>query len=381
LARQLGVDLTERLRTQAAAEAPQIGGDVFSVPRDEYVGRERLEADRAMFRRVPHVIGWAGELAEPGSFITRDVMDLPVLVTRARDGVLRAFINGCMHRGATVAHGCGEARRFVCPYHAWTYELDGRLSGVPDRAMFDGVDLEARGLRALPVSDRAGLISVGLSPDVDLEPYLQEVEHLLSGHRFDVRYYYKTRPFDLKTNWKMAVNVNFEGYHFKALHRRTVDRIATNHSIYDFFGPHALWIFPFRALEPDGNALPGWPSDFPFQATVVYMLFPGCVLIESPTSTQMLRAYPGEKPGECRVYMETGSMTPILTDDDRIRCDRTVETTCGILDAEDFPQAEACQRGLEAGVPNVIFGRSEPILQHLAQRWMQASNEASAAHP
>jgi nitrite reductase/ring-hydroxylating ferredoxin subunit len=379
VAEQAGLGLANRLRTQVAAETPEIGADVLSVSRDQYVGRERLEADGKMFRRVPHVVGWAGEVAAPGTFITRDVMGVPVLVTRARDGVLRAFINGCMHRGSTVAQGCGEAHRFVCPYHAWTYDLDGRLIGVPDRPMFDGVDLDSRGLRALPVSDRGGMITVGLSPDVDLEPYLQEVEHLLAGHRFDVRYHHATRRFDLKANWKLAVNVNFEGYHFKVLHRKTVDLVATNNSIYEFFGPHALWVFPFRQLEPQEAPLQGWPFDF--QATVVYLLFPSCVLVESPTSTMMLRVYPGQTPDECVLYMESGSMTPILTDADRTRCEGTVATTCAILDAEDFPQAEACQRGLEAGVPDVVYGRSEPILQHLAQRWRQASDEASATDP
>src|SRR5262249_8616020 len=161
----------------------------------------------------------------------------------------------------------------------WTYGLDGRLAAVPDRPMFDGVDLDVRNLRPLPVSDRGGMISVGLSPDVDIEPYLKEVEHLLAGHRFGVRYHHRTRRYELKTNWKMAVNVNFEGYHFKVLHRATVDRVATNNSIYDFFGPHALWVFPFRELERTEAALQGWPYDF--QATVVYLLFPSCVLVES----------------------------------------------------------------------------------------------------
>ena len=72
-------------------------------------------------------------------------------------------------------------------------------------------------------------------------------------------------------------------------------------------------------------------------------------------------------------------MVPILTDADRARCEGTLNTTAAILDTEDFPQAEACQRGLEAGVPDVVYGRSEPILQHLARNWRQASDEAATA--
>jgi len=366
----LGVELAERLRRQVEAKTPQTGAEVFSVAREEYVSRERLDADKAMFRRVAHVIGWAGEVASPGTYITRDVMGVPVLVTRAQDGRLHAFINGCLHRGAAVAQGCGAARKFVCPYHAWSYDLDGRLIGVPDRSMFDGVDLKSRGLRPLPVSERAGLISVGLSPGVDVDDHLREVEGPLVDHEFATRSYYATRRFDLKTNWKLAVSVNFEGYHFKVLHRKTVDRIATNNSIYEVFGPHALWVFPFRQLDLSEKA-PAWPFDF--QATAVYFLFPSCILIEAPGVTLMLRVYPGDGPGDCAVYMESGSIRPILTDADRAACEAALSGTAAILDAEDFPQAESCQKGLEAGVPDVIFGRSEPVLHHLARQWAQKS--------
>ena len=65
------------------------------------------------------------------------------------------------------------------------------------------------------------------------------------GHRFGLRYHYGTKRFDLATDWKLAVSVNFEGYHFKFLHAKTLAPMLTNHSIYDFFGPHALWVFPF----------------------------------------------------------------------------------------------------------------------------------------
>jgi nitrite reductase/ring-hydroxylating ferredoxin subunit len=368
--------LAERLRAQIEKEAPQVGVDVCRIAREEYVSPRRLEADKAMFRRVPHVIGWAGEVASPGTYIARDVMGVPVLVTRAQDGRLRAFINACSHRGAAVAQGCGAARRFVCRYHAWTYELDGRLSGVPDRSMFDGVDLDALGLRPLPVSERAGLISVGLAADVDVEAYLDEVEHLLVDHDFATRSHYASRRFDLKTNWKLAVSVNFEGYHFKVLHRKTVDKVATNYSIYDLFGPHALWVFPFRQVEL-GDKVQAWPFDF--SATAVYFLFPSCILVEAPSVTLMLRVYPGDTPGDCTVYMETGSVRPILTDADRAQCEAAHAGTAAVLDDEDFPQAESCQKGLEAGVPNVIFGRSEAILHHLAQQWRQASEAVSAA--
>ena len=104
---------------------------------------------------------WTGELPRPGTFVTKSVAGHPVLVTRADDGVLRAFKNACTHRGAQVADGCGEARRLTCPYHAWSFALDGSLAGQPDSYAFDEIDRMTLGLEPLPIADVAGLIAVG----------------------------------------------------------------------------------------------------------------------------------------------------------------------------------------------------------------------------
>ena len=89
-----------------------------------------------LFRQTPLLMGFASEWAEPGAYRTEDFAGVPVLVVRGSDGRLRAFLNVCRHRGAKVADGCGTARLFSCPYHAWTYELSGNIRGIPDEAAF-----------------------------------------------------------------------------------------------------------------------------------------------------------------------------------------------------------------------------------------------------
>jgi phenylpropionate dioxygenase-like ring-hydroxylating dioxygenase large terminal subunit len=90
----------------------------------------RLEQER-IFRRAWQYAGHAGEVAEPGSFATARAGDVPVVLVRDADGELRAFLNVCRHRGSELADGAGRARSLRCPYHAWTYGLDGSLRAAP----------------------------------------------------------------------------------------------------------------------------------------------------------------------------------------------------------------------------------------------------------
>lgn len=369
--RQESIDLTRRVLAHFEHDTLDITDDVWREPRESFVDRERFEADVAMLRAVPHVIGWTGEVATAGQYTTKDVMGVPVLVVRGKDGVLRAFVNGCAHRGAQVASDCGVTRMFTCPYHGWSYGLDGRLAGVPARKMFAGAELDTRGLRPLPVSEQAGFIVVGLRDDVDVSSALDGIAEPLSDYGFDHNFHAETRRFDLTTNWKLAVDVNFEGYHFPYVHADTLDPIASNNSVYDIWGRNIRWAFPFRDIvQYRDAAVAEWPDQF--FGTVVYGLFPSCVLIEAPGTSQMLRAYPGNSPGECVVYLTIGAPAAITTDDERAWYKMGIDGAALVLEGQDFPMAEACQRGLEAGVDHVVFGRNEALLHHLASVWQQA---------
>ncbi|WP_081286733.1 aromatic ring-hydroxylating oxygenase subunit alpha [Mycobacterium asiaticum] len=372
--RQESLELTRRVLKHFENDTLDTVEDVWHEPRAAFVDRDRFDAEVAMLRRVPHFIGWAGEVAAPGQYTTKEVLGIPVLVVRGRDGELRAFVNGCAHRGAQVAASCGTARMFTCPYHGWTYGTDGRLTGAPARKMFSGA-LDGRGLTPLPVSERAGLIAVGLGPETNVDEALGEAVEPLSQYDFGTRHHAETRRFEIATNWKLAVDVNFEGYHFPYVHADTLDPIASNNSVYDVYGRHNRWAFPFRDLVnlrdvPESD----WPDQF--FGTVVYGLFPSCVLIEAPASYQMLRVYPGSSPGECVVYITYGSPDPITTDQQREWYRMSMEAVCNVLCNQDFPMAEACQRGLAGGVAEVVFGRNEPMLHHLASEWQRALVEA-----
>lgn len=360
--------MTRRVLDHLERNSLDITDEVLVVPADVFTSAGRFEADRSMMRSVPHVVAWSGEIAQPGDYTTKDVMGTPVLLVRGKDGAARAFVNVCAHRGARVADGCGRATRFTCPYHAWSYDLDGRLATLPGRTMFDGVDLSALGLRPLPVGEQAGLVVVGLDPDVCVDGFLDDAVADLASFGFDQYAHAQSVDLQLRANWKLAVDVNFEGYHFPFLHKDTLAPIVTNNSVFDVFGRHCRWAFPFRNIE-ELREVPeqDWPERF--SGSVVYGIFPSCVLVESPVSTLMLRIYPGETPGTCVVHMVGGALRPMENDADRMLAQAGFDGATAVLRDEDFPAAEACQRGAENGLENIIVGRSEPLVQHLHRQW------------
>lgn len=363
-------DLTRRMLKHLENDTLDIADGVWREPRESFVEPDRLAADIAMIRRSPQVVGWLGEVREPRSYVTKDVMGVPVLITRDKDGELRAFVNACAHRGAAVAADCGTARMFKCGYHGWTYGLDGRLTGAPARKMFDGADLGNRALTELPVAVQAGLIVVGLSPDVALDGALGELEETFAQYDYAGVHHFKTHKFELSTNWKLAMNVNFEGYHFPITHENTLNNVATNNSPADTFGRHCRWAFPARNVPKLANVS---EADWPDQVAggIIYGLFPHTVIIESPGSSQMLRTYPGRRPGECIQYLSYGVYNSAPSEEELIYYQLAFDTSVTVLSTEDFPLATSCQRGLEGGLPEVIYGRNEPLLQHWASVWQR----------
>lgn len=342
-----------------------IPASIFTDP--DLFARER----EVLFRRTPQVVGWASEVAEPGSYTVKDVAGVSVLITRADDGVLRAFANACSHRGAQVAHGCGTARRLTCPYHAWTFHLDGRLAGQTEAWAFDDLDPADLGLTPLPIAEQCELMVVGLRPDVVVDGALDEVApHLqwTTGYQHQIIY---ERRFHLRSNWKLAVDVNLEAYHVAYLHRETLHPMLVNATIHDTFGRFGRHAFPMRAMaslvdKPEAK----WPA-LPM-ISVVHTFFPSCVILESPVSSQMLKIYPGLHPGECTVDVIEASLNPVRSEEERAARLHGFEIIAKILEDEDFPAAEGCQRGVESGLTTLRFGKLEPMLQHWHRVWADA---------
>src|SRR5512139_766896 len=129
MSRKRLVEMARRNLAHVGAGTVDRAPGVARVPAENYYDppRFRLEVER-IWKRLPLVLGFSSELAEPGSYRALQVASTPVLLTRGGDGQIRAFLNVCSHRGAIVVkEGVGSARRFTCPYHAWSYDERGAL--------------------------------------------------------------------------------------------------------------------------------------------------------------------------------------------------------------------------------------------------------------
>jgi carnitine monooxygenase subunit len=179
----------------------------------------RREGER-IFARTWQYVGHTGEVAAGGSFFASLAGQIPVVVTRARDGVLRAFVNVCRHRGHVVASGAGQRETLQCPYHAWTYGLDGSLRAAPRSDREPGFDFDDLGLREIGVETWGPLVFV--NPDLDTPPLADalgdvpdRLSEILDIDSLEFRF---RSEFEVDSNWKIACENFLECYHCPVAH-------------------------------------------------------------------------------------------------------------------------------------------------------------------
>ena len=124
---QTQVELTRAVFHHLAQGTTDCAGEIYRNPVAHYISAERLAQERTeLFLGRPLMMALSCQLKKAGAYITCDGAGVPMLITRGEDGVVRAFLNVCRHRGARVANGCGlNENRFQCPYHGWTYHGAG----------------------------------------------------------------------------------------------------------------------------------------------------------------------------------------------------------------------------------------------------------------
>jgi phenylpropionate dioxygenase-like ring-hydroxylating dioxygenase large terminal subunit len=233
-----------------------------------------LERER-VFRRTWQYAGRSDQVAEPGRFFTTDAGGVPVVVVRDRDDVLRAFLNVCRHRGSLVCEGEGHRETLQCPYHAWTYDLDGALRSAPRADREPGFDRDALGLVQILIDSWGPFLFV--NPDRDAAPLadtLGELPELVAGAGLEVdalRFHHRSSS-EYEANWKVCAENFLECYHCQVAHpsfSRVVDvsedayRLEESRWFSSQFGPvKERWQ---GAFDPSGEVARGqfhflWPN-------------------------------------------------------------------------------------------------------------------------
>ena len=300
-------------------------------------------------------------------------------MVRGRDARVRAFMNVCSHRGATLApHPQGSCARFVCPYHAWTFNDHGVLMGVADPAKFGDIDTAERHLKELPCEERAGMIFVGLTPGrtFDLETYLGGM--LAEVESFGLQTWHMYHQNSLESaNWKVTHDGYLETYHIPFLHAKTLMTPGASPSVvmvYEAFGGRAFG--PHQRMSGTGRGgdilkmrdIPKseWTRDEYYHA--VRTIFPNVSISMSNTGGMISQLFP-IAPDRCITIQNHLYPRAPETDKEREDYDGRVDLYIRAVRDEDYKTGLAIQSGLKSGANrDFLFGRNEVG----PQRWHTA---------
>jgi phenylpropionate dioxygenase-like ring-hydroxylating dioxygenase large terminal subunit len=328
--------------------------------------RHALEVER-IFRRHPVAVGPSARLAQPGDSLAIDVAGLPLLLVRGEDGVLNGFVNACRHRGARLqaAGHHGDQRVLVCPYHSWTYGLDGALRGRPAAADFPHAPAHACSLARVPVGEAIGfawaiprLLEEGESPRLDMSAWLGRFAQDLTHWGYDGWVPFHQRDFANAANWKLPFEGNLETYHFQYAHRATIAGLFhDNLLIADEDGPHQRLFLPKRSIE----GLRGQPeSDWQVgpHSNIIYFFFPATFILHEGDHCNAFTVLP-ETVDRSRVLGTTLVPEAPRTPKALAYWQKNVESFWGAL-GEDFALGESVQSTLASGAnPALRFGATE----------------------
>jgi phenylpropionate dioxygenase-like ring-hydroxylating dioxygenase large terminal subunit len=364
--------VAQRVLDHIANGTTDEGAIVWREPVANYRGPERLQAELAgVLRRVPTPFCPSAALPEVGSYVAREAAGIPVVVVRGADGKVRAFRNACRHRGMQVAaDGTGCTRAFVCRYHGWTYNLEGRLRHIPHEAGFPGFDKEAHPLVQVTASERFGLAFVTQDEPALADDSLGGLDRLIGP---DQRLFATTeRDFDV--NWKILLESFIEGYHIKSTHPESFLPYGfDNLNVIDLFGRHSRVTYPFQRIKKLAK-VPAHERRVEGLLTYVYHLFPNVLITVLSRHTNVVILEP-------LAIDRTRQITYTLTNGGgdapealaEARRDAEFVGTTGA--AEDRAVVQAIQRGLGSGANDAFtFGKFESAIVHFHKTLTAALN-------
>jgi len=346
--------------------------DGWTLPAAWYSDPGVLDLERErVFTATWQYAGWADQVAEPGSYFSSVAGHIPVAVVRGRDGELRGFVNVCRHRGHLVVEGSGCRETLQCPYHAWTYGLDGSLRKAPRSDREPGFD-PAR-LSLLPVAVETWGPFVFVNPDVEAAPltdWLGDVPELVARSGVDLEQvrFHSHHEWPQEVNWKVALENYLECYHCPVAHPGFSKLIDVDPDSYRLLlGAHsASQLGPVRESALDGRRNVPYDPRGEVRQSQFHFLFPNTTI----------NIAPGPQNISIERWVPAGPRTTIeVTDyffspdesDDRIQ--ELLEWDTQVAE-EDVALVLSVQRGLDSGrVPQGrLMGESEKLIADFQRR-------------
>ena len=368
--RVLGV-IKEHVANKTTADA----GGVMRVPMSDFTCRQlSAQEQEVLFRNTPLCMGLSGALPEPGTYWSDNATGIPILMVRDGEGRFRAYANVCRHRGSQIEpDGRGSKARFMCPYHAWTYGIDGKLMSINKKNHFGDVCMEELSLFELPAAELHGTLWVRpvQGDPIDTAECLGGLEDEMAHWKLADFPFAHTQVIDAQANWKMAIDTFAENYHVSILHAETVGKeMKANVQTCDVFNRNVRFVYPnqkldlMRFLSVDMDR---WP--YPQIASTLYYLYPNVVMVVDTFGVDLVRIFPLEdSPSKSRTvhtWYVSPQMEPRLKEAGYSYEERVSRFRDVIVD-EDYETISKIQLNAERGFPSEwLLGRNEVALHHI----------------
>jgi glycine betaine catabolism A len=345
-------------RQLAEFDAHAVTPTLLKLDSVRYTDGTRFEREQQFLRTTALPVAPSAWLDAERSAVAYDAFGPPLLLTR--QDRFHAFLNVCRHRGTRLIenHEPEACQRLICPYHAWTYGLDGALLGLPKSETFSHFDRGAHGLLPLPALEAGGVLWLQLTagPAFEVEP---ELVADLDALNLPNMHLYRHRATPIAANWKLIMDAFLESYHVTRLHKDTIAPFFRDSTaVSDRIGLH------FRNLVGRAEAFdPVMLTDVRALRTAMtfsYSLFPNGVIVVSPDYVNMMILHPH---AVNHTLVEDYMLIDAPPADGKAESHwaRSFELLDGgVFRAEDFRAAERAQVGLASGaLPHILLGGLE----------------------
>jgi len=374
---QAPVTLVQKLAERTAGNAPGPAPCAKRVPVTAYTDQAVFARERErLFLGRPLIIGHETQIPEAGDALVHDWLGLPLITLRDKAGQVGTFMNVCRHRGMRLVQEQGQTclRSLVCPYHQWTYGLDGALRNIPRDESFAGLDMAELGLVALPTEVRSGLIWIQAQrgPGMDLDRHLAGLEADLDQFGMGDFTFCQQHTRAIDCNWKLIQDAFLDGYHVTRLHKNTVgpffpDAVAES----DLLGDHVRSVVARNEIE-EAVGLPPEELDLRHHATFSYTVFPNAVLIFHPEYTSIISLFP-QSPDQTVFAHTMLTPRPPASKEERDHFRRSFQLIDqGVFQAEDIFVSVGAQQGMRSGAnTDLLFGGLEDaaiLFHHIIER-------------
>jgi phenylpropionate dioxygenase-like ring-hydroxylating dioxygenase large terminal subunit len=322
-----------------------------AMPPSVYTSEEFLNRELSdIFSKDWFCVGRADALPNAGDFVTQDLAGQPIMVIRDKDGKLRAQSNVCLHRMSTLLHGRGNARSIVCPYHAWTYNLDGSLRGAPAMTLNEGFCKEHYKLPQVRCQEWLGWVFVSLNSEApDVADQLSQVEEMIGD--YDMANYQETffESHVWDTNWKVLAENFMESYHLPVCHAGTVGAFS---KLEEMDCPPGLPAFNYHTIlkddqlkialaHPDNDRMEGERR----RTTYLLAIYPSLLITLTPGYFWYLTLHP-EGVGKVRINFGGGMSKEWMQDEEALKNLADLKTLLDDVNIEDRGCTEKVYNGI-----------------------------------